>query len=104
MIAVIPTTRAQIQSAYECNRAVYDGEFLVVAGSHTMAIIKAEREPIIGCPVEIPFLKPFAVDSIDGIEIPGKNVDLQVFILLAKPVQEREQAYLIAIRRILSAQ
>src|SRR6478672_2999626 len=81
MIAIIPTTRAQVQSAQECNRAVYHGEFLMVAGSQTMAIIKAEREPVVGGPVEIPFLKPFAIDSVDGIEIPGKNVDLQASLL-----------------------
>jgi hypothetical protein len=83
MIAIIPATRAQIQSSQECNGAIYDREFLMVAGSQTMAIVKAEREPLIGCPVEIPFLKPFAVDSIDGIEIPGKNIDLQVFVFFA---------------------
>jgi hypothetical protein len=77
---------------------------LMVAGSQTMAIIKAEREPVVGGPVEIPFLKPFAIDSVDGVEIPGENVDLQVFILLAKPVQEREQAHLIAVCGILSTQ
>ena len=104
MIAIIPTTRAQVQAAQECNRAVYHGEFLMVAGSQTMAIIKAEREPVVGGPVEIPFLKPFAIDAVDGIEIPGENVNLQVFILLAKPVQEREQAHLIAVCGILPTQ
>src|SRR4029078_11763809 len=86
MIAMIPTTRAQVQSAQECNRAVYHGEFLMVAGSHTMTIITPERQAVRCGPVEIPFLKPFAIDAVDGIEIPGKNVNLQVFILYTKPV------------------
>src|SRR4029078_7361962 len=96
MNPIIPRTGTQVQSPKERDAAVYHGEFLMVAGSHTMAIIKAEREPVVGGPVEIPFLKPVAIDAVDGIEIPGKNVDLQVFILLTKPVQEREQTPLIA--------
>ena len=70
MIAIIPTARTQIQSAQECNRAIDDGEFLMVAGSQTVAITQAELEPVVGGPVEVPFLKPFPIDSIDGIKIP----------------------------------
>src|SRR4029078_12727957 len=104
MIAIIPTPRAQVQSAQEFNRARYHGEFLMMDVSQTMAIIKPEREPVVGGPVEIPFLKPFAIDSVDGIEIPSEHVNLQVFILLANPVQERVQAHLIAVCGIVPTQ
>ena len=101
MIAIIPTARAEVESPEKRYRTVYDGKLLMMASAKTVTGIKAELEPFVGCPIEVPLLKPFPFEPVNRAKIPGENIYSQSVVGLAERIQKRQQTYVVALFRVV---
>ena len=64
MIAFIPAAGAKIDAANKTNIAIDDDEFLMMRGIERFAAVVAELETLVSTPIEMPILKPFAVEAV----------------------------------------
>ncbi len=64
MIALIPAAGAKIDAANKTESAVDDDELLMMRGIERFAAIVAKLEALVSTPVEMPVLKPFAVEAV----------------------------------------
>ena len=63
----------------------------MVRGAETVAAVKGEREPLIRSPIEVPILKPLAIEAVEHCKVPSEDVNVQTLVLLAEIIQEREE-------------
>ena len=90
MIAIVPARRAQIEAADEGDLAVDDDEFLMMAGVVDGGAIETKLQAIVGRPVDIPLLKPLAVETVNEAEIPGEDEHAQLGGFFTEPVEKRQ--------------